>query len=380
MIRLALVAALLAACGDASPPGESNGPAPLDSAQAGQVLEIDYDAGRVVIDDESRGITSLSIDHERGILYVRDYEEPEGVLAFSLDTGERLRTYRVPTGDGPRELPEGIFEMSAASNGRLYVSDMIRVIEFGPLGEYVSTWAPNVPPSRGAVCDFDGQPAVPTLDGVIRRGEDGVGEGIGPNVVVGNDLGERTEDELRAAAERLFWTRGMVCTADAAFIVMTYADESDSVTVYDRSNEEGRLRMPTALARDQAKTVGPRVTTDGRGNIVLLSVATVVLVRDGGFTVMGAVVDPGTGCHATIRNPERDMFERSFRGIYRDSAVVAVIYFEEGIEDGRRAVTYFDHANKVALHPLRRVSGEPCPGMLPSVGSSPATSPPPATS
>lgn len=202
MIRLALFAALLAACGDGSPPGESDGHAPVDSAPDEQTLEIDYDTERVLFDDESRGILSeSSIDHERGILYVRDYEEPEGILAFSLDTGERLRTFRTPTGDGPRELPEGIFQMSAASNGRLYVSDMTRVIEFGPLGEYVSTWSPNVPPSRGAVCDFDGQPAVPTLDGAVRRGDSGVEEGIGPNVVVGNDLGERTEDELRAAAK-----------------------------------------------------------------------------------------------------------------------------------------------------------------------------------
>ena len=37
---------------------------------------------------------------------------------------------------------------------------------------------------------------------------------------------------------------------------------------------------------------------------------------------------------------------------------------------GRKALTFFDHAYKVGLYPLRRVSGEPCPGMLPTVDGS----------
>ena len=86
---------------------------------AQQVLEIDYDAGRVVIDDEMRSIRwESSIDHERGIVYVRDDEEPEGIMAFSLETGEWIRTYMVPTGDGPQELSRGIHGLSAASAGR----------------------------------------------------------------------------------------------------------------------------------------------------------------------------------------------------------------------------------------------------------------------
>ncbi|MYA43748.1 MAG: hypothetical protein F4Z31_18635 [Gemmatimonadetes bacterium] len=30
-------------------------------------------------------------DHERGILYINDAEEPEGIMAFSLATGKRIR-------------------------------------------------------------------------------------------------------------------------------------------------------------------------------------------------------------------------------------------------------------------------------------------------
>ena len=38
-------------------------------------------------------------------------------------------------------------------------------------------------------------------------------------------------------------------------------------------------------------------------------------------------------------------------------------------DDGRRQVTIYSEARQVSLHPIRRVSGEPCPGMLPSVRS-----------
>lgn len=54
-------------------------------------------------------------------------------------------------------------------------------------------------------------------------------------------------------------------------------------------------------------------------------------------------------------------------GIYQDSAVVGYRYREETTENGRRVVTNHSYANKVALHSLRRVSGEPCAGKLPAV-------------
>ena len=37
------------------------------------------------------GSVTLAVDHDRGILYVNDAEEPEGIMAFSLSTGERIR-------------------------------------------------------------------------------------------------------------------------------------------------------------------------------------------------------------------------------------------------------------------------------------------------
>lgn len=343
---------------------------------ARQVLEIDYDAGRVVIDDEMRSIRwESSIDHERGIVYVRDDEEPEGIMAFSLETGEWIRTYMVPTGDGPQELSRGIHGLSAASGGRLYVAGALKVIEFGPQGQYLGNWTPRVHPRDGAVCDLAGQPAVPALGGVVRRGDGGVDEAIGPNVTGDYDPDSWTNDD--AIVEGQLWKSKIACTPSAAFVVSEYGtdlvpseydEESDSVTVYYReSHREGRLLIPEALAAEQAITGGPLAATDGRDNLVLVGVGAIQLVGTwGGFRVTGAIVDPANGCHATIRNPKRNMIERNLMGIYRDSAVVANEYFEESAEDG--SVHFFNYAHQVALYPLRRVSGKPCAGMLPSVG------------
>ena len=354
------------------------------TASAQQVIEIDYSAGRTIIDDPWRAIQWRSaIDHGRGVLYVLDSEEPEGVMAFSLETGEWIRTIMTPEGDGPRELPEGVEAMSVAPDGRLYVSGPVRILEFDPQGDYLGSWTPRLAPRlEGAVCDLGGQPAVPTRNGAVRRGEDGLGEAIGENVV----LLSGDPDDWEATGEFLdeVWRvrhARILCTPNAAFVVSEYGGarsrrdlsnrvaKPDSLAVfYHGSNREGRLPIPDGLAADQALTVGPLMETDNRGNLVLLGVSMVTLMgQERGFWNMGAVIDPESGCHAVIRNPEANMFQPRFMGIYQDSALIGYRYREETTENGRRVITNFDYTNKVVLHPLRRVSGRPCSGMLPTV-------------
>lgn len=352
------------------------------TASAQQVLEIDYTAGRTIIDDPWRAIRGgTAIDHERGVLYVLDAEEPEGVMAFSLESGEWIRTIMAPVGDGPQELPEGIEAMSVAPDGRLYVSGPVRILEFDAQGGYLSQWTPNLTPRfRGAVCDLRGQPAVPTRNGVVRRGEDGRGEAIGENVMVvsGDPDDWETTDEFVDEVWRVQNAR-IQCTPNAAYVATQYGGMStyrevsegvakpDSLAVfYYASNREGRLLIPHGFAADQAQTVGPLLGTDKRGHLVLLGVSLPTLLRqEGGFWDMGAVIDPESGCHAMIRNPEKNMLQPQLKGIYQDSAVVSYRYREETTENGQRVITDHSYANKVSLHPLRRVSGEPCAGMLP---------------
>lgn len=153
VIRVAPAAAIIAAAG-------------CGSLAAQLVVEIDPVAGRDVINDDYRAISivnrHVAVDHDRSILYVRDAEEPNGVMAWSLVTGRWIRTYPVPTGDGPQELGDGIASLMAKTDGGLYVSGWVRVLQFDAAARFVSYWQPRAPPRR-AVCDFDGEPAIPTV-------------------------------------------------------------------------------------------------------------------------------------------------------------------------------------------------------------------------
>lgn len=60
-----------------------------------------------MVDDPWRAIGCRSAtDHARGVLYVLDAEEPGGVMAFSLETGEWIRTDRssLPRATGREEF------------------------------------------------------------------------------------------------------------------------------------------------------------------------------------------------------------------------------------------------------------------------------------
>ncbi len=91
---------------------------------------------------------------------------------------------------------------------------------------------------------------------------------------------------------------------------------------------------------------------DDRGNLVLSSYDK---------RIAGPVVDIATGCHAIIRkDEERDMHLRvvAVRG---DS--VLVFHNDRGVHNGQPTV-FANNAVKASVHPVRRISGEPCRGML----------------
>ena len=347
-------------------------------AHAQQVLEIDTAAGRVVIDDEWRAIRTIGdmpLDRTRAILYVNDDEDPEAVMAFSLETGERIRTIPTPTGGGPRELERGMSGMTLGRDGRLYVSGYVRVLEFDPLGQYVGDWRPQAL-MVWDVCEVAGHPAVvasiddPSSYGVIRRAPDGTDEDLGAGIA---DRRETRQDGPRTS--RIFGSPPRIaCADDAAYVVTTSAEGPDSVFVYHRGGGVGSLSIPTEFTDrgDDCKvkvdwgamgildlactdwTRELRPTLDGRGNLLLLG-------RD--QEVPGAIVDPETGCYAVLRKPEPS---RSYNAlhIYQDSALV---FRYSSWERAPGSFTISTAADRISLHPLRRISGEACPGMLPSV-------------
>ena len=387
MTRLALPA-LAAFVALSFPAGVSFGWPIGGRAAAQQVLEIDTPAGRVILHDEWRAIRTIGgmpLDRTRAILYANDDEEPEAVMAFSLETGEWIRTIPTPTGGGPRELERGMSGMTLGRDGRLYVSGYVRVLEFDPLGRYVSNWRPEAEVVTD-VCELDGQPAIVALSGrVVRRGADGTDEDFGHDIV--DRRARSIRDTPMGRGQVISGSPPQIaCTDDAAYIVTTSAEGPDSVYVYRRNGETARLAVPTEFTDrgDDCKVSvdmgysdvlemsctnwarGLVPTLDGQGNLVLLG-------RD--QEVPGAIVDPETGCYAVVRKPSPSRVYDALH-IYQDSALVFhYSVYETALPSGfevpagatARSVSISTAADRISLHPLRRVSGEPCPGMLPSV-------------
>ena len=191
-------------------------------------------------------------------------------MAFSLTTGEWIRTIPTPTGDGPAELTEGLRSLAVARGGGVYASGLVRVIEFDALGQFVRSWTPEAP-TRDAVCDFSGAPAVPTQGGVVRRGFDG-DENIGPVLAKGSVIDAPTIEAGVAITMRLVSSR-IACAEDedVAYVVSSYDAGPDTVVrlpswcrrgpdnAADRLHRESGLRAGVAAGRTDSHETVPHV-------------------------------------------------------------------------------------------------------------------------
>ena len=206
--------------------------------------KIDFDGGRTIIDYEFRslGYHLVAVDWDSGILYTDDDEEPDGIMAFSLETGEWLQTIRTPTGEGPYEFPWGRSGMALRPGGGFYVSGLMRVVEYDAEGFPVNSWTPRGPMSR-AVCALGGAPVVPTQGGVARRGIDGTTELTGPVVARGLSVRAETEAERTRLVLQLQVAR-IACLDDVAYVARSYDEGPDTVFAYHADGEVGRVPVP----------------------------------------------------------------------------------------------------------------------------------------
>lgn len=331
-----------------------------------QVLEADHEAGRTVIDGPYRAISlygfHVGIGHSEKAVYVRDLEEPEGVMVFSLVTGELLRTVGIRKGDGPAEL-RAITSITPASDGGMYVSGFERVLEFDSHGTLESSWTIQHETGRN-VCELDGAPTVIGQAGnLVRRGADGTHEVVGEWSLP--PLYEYQPDETRetvlAAYRRnrsAYYHTTLTCTGGAAFVLMIpESGRVGSLSVVRRRGPIDQMELPSEFQEERDwHRAAPSL--DGQDNIVLISEDNLI---------WGALIEPDTGCYAILRNPGGSRLVGQFYGIYGDSAVVLHRDYEEYRDGVRKVVTVWDTAARVSLVPFRRVSGDPCPGMFPSL-------------
>ena len=222
-----------------------------NSADAQEIIEIDMEAGRTVIDSEYRSLYSglVAVDWTRGILYGSDREEPEGIMLFSLESGEWIRTIPTPRGDGPGEFSNGRQGMALAPEGGLYVSGYLRVAEFDASGELVRTWTPLRPPTRG-VCNFGGTPAVPTQGGVVVRGPNREDQEVGPVVANGVVISApESREQGRAIGLTLLNNTRITCSDDEAYVFTAYNNEPGTLFAYHRGGTTRELVIADEDAR-----------------------------------------------------------------------------------------------------------------------------------
>ena len=169
-------------------------------------------------------------------------------MAFSLQTGEWLRTIGTPRGDGPHEFSWGRKGIAIAPGGGLYVSGNLRVIEYSAEGTPVNSWRPEAPTLQ-RVCNLSGAPAVPTQGGVVRRGTEGMSERVGPVEAQGRRVGG---NDIEGVYRRLRSAR-IACHGSVAFVSMPFgAAGPDSLFVYELNGQHGRLTVPVEDADSDA--------------------------------------------------------------------------------------------------------------------------------
>ena len=339
------------------------GGAAAGSAQ--QVVEVYFSSGRQIIDDEWSAINTgsdyVALDRTLGILYVQDLEDVDAVMVFSMETGERVRAIPVPRGEGPGEIPQGWSGIAAVPGAGIFVKGQYRALEFDTAGQFISLWQPEAPGSTD-VCNFGGQPAVPVHNAALSRAPTG-DRGIGPRFVPGR-LPDHAATELDA--RKLVDTEWRVlfadidCASEAAYVLYEDRSQPPEVTYFDSlvaysNGRESSLPVPSELF----DAYGPYgLSLDDHGNLVLLSTSD---------RVQGAIVRTDGECYAVVRTEGWDR-QHAFMRVYADSALVFRRSTDERIVGGRETrIIYYSNADGVSLHPFRHVSGDPCPGILPSL-------------
>ena len=338
---------------------------------AQEVVKIDTESGRTIIDDEWRSMYRglAAVDWDRKLLYVSDREEPDGIMVFSLETGEHVRTISTPRGDGPQELKDGRQGIAIKPDGGTYISGYLRVLEFDPAGNYLANWSPVRMPSQ-RVCDFGGAPAVATQGGVLRRGPNGEDQVLGSVGEGGEYIRATTVAEGIRIGTMLLAETHIVCTDDAAYVVAAQEEGPATVTIYRLDGSVDSLEVPVEGASSRPCTIAgepcphwsrrARVSLDDHDNLVILGADS---------RTHGSIINPETGCYALIHADGNRLFAPA--AIHADSALVFYDFVTETRDSQGRIRRNIrpNSSPKIAMHPIRRYSGEPCEGILPNVPS-----------
>ena len=187
---------------------------------------------------------------------------------------------------------------------------------------------------------------------------------------VGNVLGVTGRvSDITAIALRYTLHTHIACSDETAYVITAFEQGPARVDVYHLDNTADSMAVPPETARGTVctnqETGEPcphwsrrvRASTDEHGNLVLLSSDPIT---------HGAIINPETGCYALIRADSALRLQPV--AVRRDSVVTLHTEVKQTVIDGQTATTTDPNsAIGVSINPIRRVSGEPCDGVLPEV-------------
>lgn len=334
-------------------------------------LEIVSEEGRTVLGGIEWGFSEevMAVDHVQRLIYVSDLSDPFAAFALSLEDGSLRGTYGAGEGDGPGELRRPLAAVAVAPDG-VMASDGGRVNHWAAAGDLLSTWRPHEMATPGgaathfAICSFRGQPAVPTLTGILLRSPEGEG----------NPFGARSRAPAAVDSEfmRDLISAEIACTENVAYVWMgsrltAYAADGTTTDIRIPAPFEEEVARRRQVARSREQSVSrpssgpmimfgssPRLSTDGRGRLVLSQKPRY------GRELIGAAIDPHAGCSSLILDRNDRVLERVFMGVHADSAIVYQRHTRSREVGGRTVEGVEDVAYRITLSPLRRIDGEPC--------------------
>ena len=334
--------------------------------QAQERLRIDHEAGREIVNDLTRAFLGhvFNIDHEAGLVYTVDLADPLSVTVFSLANGTIVSTFGGREGAGPGEFRT--LDAFAGAKGGVLMADPLRVDRRDEDGTLLWSWRPGSEVTD--VCAFRGGAAVPTEGGgAVARGADGgalpLGNPDATRPVAANDY----DTALRQVGELV--SSNIACIGDMAYVQAgnalwghTTGGRTFAVPIPVEFQEAARRRREPAPSGDRgyAAWYGD-LSHDGEGRLVL----TMVHWRLGGIEVVGALIEPQSGCYSLVVEPGGAKMSQQFMGVYRDSAVV--YYRDQSVRPvrGREMTVIAPEAFMIALRPLRPGGGTPCEGAGP---------------
>ncbi len=322
------------------------------------LLEIDYSSGRQVVGRWEHGFPAIAdVDHQRGLIYLGQATEPFAAVAYSLEDGSILGVHGGQQQRDDSGRQQRSKALAATPNG-VALADDVQINYWDSRGLLARAWRPGVP-GIPSVCWWMGEPAVPLPGGVLRRDEDGLG------TVYGDQGPWEALQALGEAESSLRHDSHIACVEDVAYVL----DERLKGFALDGRTFE--IPIPVALEetsvrRRAAPSIVPILDgyantlsrpysglfDDGKGRLVIVLWAS---------DIIGAIVDPQTGCQAILldRGPRRA--SRRLIGMYRDSVVVVGSSVVERVLHGVRTKVIDPNAYGIALHPLAMIGGKPCP-------------------